>query len=421
MISKTIELYKSAYKGLSPATWWLSLVMFVNRSGTMVLPFLTIYLTQHLHYSIAQAGWVMAIFGAGAIVGALIGGKVSDKIGFRSVQLVTLTGGGIMFMVLGQMKSFPLICICTFVLSLINEAFRPANSSAIAFYSTTANRTRSYSLNRLAINLGWAFGAGLGGVVASVNYSLLFWVDGITNLLAAFLLWRFLSPTHAPIQPKQNEKHELNASAYKDKLYIWFIILTTVFAICFFQNFTILPVYFKEQLGLNEYFIGLVLGFNGVLIALFEMVIVFKLEGKRHGLFYISIGTLFVGVSYIILNIFHFMPEIVAFISIILVTIGEILAMPFMNSFWVARTTTQNRGQYASLYTIAYSAAQVVAPTFGAQIAQHFNFNILWWLVGGISVLTVFGYQWLQRKVVEEVKTKGAVADLTVEESPSMM
>ena len=106
---------------------------------------------------------------------------------------------------------------------------------------------------------------------------------------------------------------------------------------------------------------------------------------------------------------------------IVLVTCGEMLSMPFMNSFWVARTTTQNRGQYASLYTIAYSAAQVVAPTFGAQIAQHFNFNILWWLVGGISVLTVFGYQWLQRKVVQEVKTKGAVADLTVEESPSMM
>src|SRR6478735_11054027 len=100
-----------------------------------------------------------------------------------------------MFMVLGQMRSFPMICGCTFLLSLINEAFRPANSSAIAFYSTTENRTRSYSLNRLAINLGWAFGAGLGGVVASVNYSLLFWVDGITNLLAAFYCGVFF-PLH---------------------------------------------------------------------------------------------------------------------------------------------------------------------------------------------------------------------------------
>jgi MFS family permease len=137
MFNKAISLYKSAYKGLSPATWWLSLVMFVNRSGTMVLPFMTIYLTQHLHIVLDRQGWVMAIFGAGAIVGALIGGRFSDKIGFRSVQLVTLTGGGIMFMVLGQMRSFPMICICTFLLSLINEAFRPANSSAIAFYSTT--------------------------------------------------------------------------------------------------------------------------------------------------------------------------------------------------------------------------------------------------------------------------------------------
>lgn len=106
-------------------------------------------------------------------------------------------GGGIMFILLGQMRSYPLICIFTFALSVVNEAFRPANAAAIAWYSNPANRIRSYSLNRLAINLGWAAGGALGGFIASYDYSLLFWVDGFTNILAAILLRLFLSPAKA--------------------------------------------------------------------------------------------------------------------------------------------------------------------------------------------------------------------------------
>src|ERR1700761_8691514 len=118
MIGRTVNLYVNAYTGLSKPTWLLSLVMLVNRSGTMVIPFMTIYLTQpSMGYSIGQAGLVMGIFGLGAIGGGFLGGRLTDRLGFYRVQLVTLTGGGILFMLLGQMKSYPLIAGCTFLLS----------------------------------------------------------------------------------------------------------------------------------------------------------------------------------------------------------------------------------------------------------------------------------------------------------------
>src|SRR5580692_8626673 len=103
MVTKTFALYKQAYSGLSRSTWLLSFVMLINRSGTMVIPFMTIYLTQpSMGYSIAQAGLVMGIFGLGAVCGGFLGGRLTDRIGFHQVQLVTLTGGGFLFMVLGQ-------------------------------------------------------------------------------------------------------------------------------------------------------------------------------------------------------------------------------------------------------------------------------------------------------------------------------
>ena len=81
MLSAARRLYIDAYTGLSRNTWYLTIVMLINRSGTMVIPFMTIYCTQKLHFTLTQAGFVMGLFGFGAIVGALIGGRVTDKFG----------------------------------------------------------------------------------------------------------------------------------------------------------------------------------------------------------------------------------------------------------------------------------------------------------------------------------------------------
>ncbi|MER3464179.1 MAG: hypothetical protein C4329_06950 [Chitinophagaceae bacterium] len=152
MLQASVQLYRNAYSGLSKSIWWLALVMFVNRSGTMVIPFLTVYLVEK-GYTLAQAGFVMGTFGLGAILGGFIGGKLTDKYGFFFVQFASLLFNGIMFFVLGQMHSLWQIATCVFLLSSLGEAFRPANAAAIVAYSNDHNRTRCYSLNRLAINL----------------------------------------------------------------------------------------------------------------------------------------------------------------------------------------------------------------------------------------------------------------------------
>jgi predicted MFS family arabinose efflux permease len=398
MIARTVSLYRNAYSGLSKPTWLLSLVMLVNRSGTMVVPFMTIYLTSPaMGYSIGQAGLVIGIFGLGAVCGGFMGGRLTDHFGFHQVQFLTLAGGGVLFMVLGQMKSYSLICGFTFLLSLVNEAFRPANSTAIAYYSREENRTRSYSLNRLAINLGWAAGGALGGILASINYHLLFWVDGATNIAAALLLRYFLSPANGHTGARREIPADTPAlSPYADKVYLAFIIFTILYAISFFPLFTVMPVYYKRVVHLPEYMIGVLMAMNGILIALFEMVLVFRMEGRRENLFYIRNGVLLVGFSYILLNI---LPTslFAAFFCMTLVTIGEIVSMPFMNSFWISRTTPANRGQYAGLYTIAWSVAQVVGPAGGAQVAEQYGFKTLIWMLGGISILSVVGFRWLQQ------------------------
>ena len=385
MLTPVFATYKNAYTGLSRPTWLLSIVMLINRSGTMVVPFLTLYLIS-MGYSVSKAGFVFAFFGLGAFSGAFVGGKLTDKIGFYPVQIITLFGGGIMFFVLSEMKTYWLICLFTYLLAFINEAFRPANSTAIAFYSKPENRTRSYALNRLAINLGWAIGSAAGGVLANINFSLLFYVDGITNIVAAILIWLFLKPINFK---EAAEKHKETAgnslSAYNDKTYLFFILLTVFFAGCFFQLFTNLSPYFFGELHFSKPLIGYLLAVNGIIIAIVEMVLIYKLEGRRKNLDYIFIGILTVGIAFLMLNI-PGMGPLLAFCMILMVTFGEIFSMPFMNSFWISRTQPGNRGQYAALYTMAWSAAQTLGPLGGSQLAGHFGFKWLWFSVGAVCI-----------------------------------
>ncbi len=365
----------------------------------MVVPFMTLYLTETKHYTIAKAGLVMSVFGMGAVSGGFRGGKLTDKLGFYNIQLSALLCGGVMFILLGQMQSFPAICLCTFVLAMLNDSFRPANATAVAQYSNEENRTRSYSLNRLSINLGWAVGGAVGGFIASRNYQLLFWIDGFSNIGAALLLIIVLSPKRNKQTPaiKDRVKNAVTRSVYKDNIYLFFILLTILFGCCFFQIFSTIPVYFKQRLNLTPNFIGMVMALNGVLIAIFEMALVFSLEHKNRHIHYITIGTLLIGLSFVLFNILPGAGWLAIFSSIVL-TLGEMLSMPFMNSFWIKRTDHNNRGQYAGLYTAAWSIAQITGPYVGSQTAQHLDYSTLWWGVGGMSIITAMGFKWLQRK-----------------------
>ncbi|MBO9153911.1 MFS transporter [Chitinophaga sp. GCM10012297] len=394
MFHKTLSLYRSAYGGIPRRVWLLAAVLLINRSGAMVIPFLTIYLTSKLGFSLEQAGLIVTVYGSGAIAGAWLGGKLSDAIGFAPVQFWSLVMNGLLFFLLGQMHTFPQVTAMMFVTGVFAESFRPANIAAVAHYSDVASRMRSYSLLRLASNLGFSIGPAIGGLLATISYNLLFWTDGFTCITAAILLRVFLKPVRSiggkgtvAVKPVHG-----GVSAYTDKVFLFFIVLVSLFAICLFQLFNIVPVYLKEKVRMSEALIGVMMSVNGILIALIEMVLVYKLENKRPDVAYMSMGSILLGMAYLMFNI---LPPVyaVAFVYIVTFTAGEMLSMPFMNNFWIHRSKEHNRGQYAGLYTIAYCVATIAAPTLGAFTVERIGFDKWWYIVGGICLLASIGFR----------------------------
>jgi len=366
----------------------------------MVLPFMTLYLTsKEMNRSLSEAGTVVGLWGLGAIIGAFFGGKLTDKIGFHKVQLITLFCGGIFFIILGQMQSYPLICLFTFILSMVNEAFRPANATAITAYSKPENRTRSNSLNRLAINLGWAVGVSIGGVIAGYSYKLLFWADGITNIIAGLSLLYLLKPVDVSKEKNNIEgsNEAESPSVYKDKYFLIYIFLLTLFGFAFFQMFSTVPKYFRDSLHLSEQYIGFIMALNGLLIVLIEMVLINFLEGKRHIMIYISFGTLLCAIAFLLL-ILPMHGKIISIMMILMMTIGEIISMPFMSTYWSTRATKKNSGQYAALVTMAWSTGQTIGPYACSKLVEASSFNVMFMSLGGLLSFTALGFSWLKSK-----------------------
>ncbi len=402
MIKSIFDTYLKSFQGLSRDIWLLSLITMINRAGSVVFLFLTIYLIKELGFTPIQAGAIMSIYGTGSLAGAFLGGKLTDRFGYYPVMFCTLIGAGCIFLILMWMKTFVIFAITTFCLSLVSDAFRPASMAAIGAYSQLENRTRSVGLVRLAINLGFSLGSGLGGILAAgYGYHLLFIIDGTTCILAgiAFLLLLKNKP-HTDIEEESKDTLEGEQkqvlSPYQDRFYIIFILSNVLLGIAFMQVIYTMPIYYVNHFGLEESFYGMMMMFNGLFIAFTEMPIIYYLETRYHKLKVMGIGALLIALSFLLFNLFGFWWGITMF-SILLVTVGEIVNFPFSNAVAIDRTVPKNRGEYMGLYTMGWSFVNIIAPSLGMFFMEKFGFSGLWYLATLLGICSFLGLTFLRK------------------------
>jgi predicted MFS family arabinose efflux permease len=392
------DAYARSFTGLSRDVWMLSLVMLVNRSGAMVIPFLAVYLTQELGFSKMQAGAAMSCFGVGAVAGSLGGGYLSDRFGYYRVQFwsLLLTGAGFLFLL--QLKTFPLFCAGILCLSVVSEAFRPANQVAILMYSHPEFRTRSLSLNRMAINLGFSIGPALGGWLAyRLGFQWLFLLDALTCWGAAGLYRLSLKPrTEALAVGSEGQRDKF--AAFRDGSYVLFLFFFMWASIAFMQFFYVVPVYLQEVFRMHEAQIGLLIALNGFIIVLVEMPLVKHLEGRFTKTALIQAGVVFIGASYLVYSVsgLWFLGP---WLSIVLVTVGEILTLPFANVLAQQRSSPSNRGAYMALYATSFSLAHIIAPSMGLQVAGRFGYPAVWGLLAVLCVFAIAGIYMLRKQM----------------------
>lgn len=396
---KFIRLYLDAYKGLSTPAWMLALVMLINRSGAMVVPFLGVYMVNHLHFSLKDTGTVLACFGIGAVSGNFLGGWLTDKAGHFKVQLISLFLTVPVFMVLPQLETAGTLAAGVFMLSLISETFRPANSVSVAYYSKSDNVVRSFSLNRMALNIGFSIGPALGGFLAAISYSFLFYGNAIAACcsgLLFFLYFRNLKGNKKVTETVADQGSQVaGRSPYRDLPYLLFSLLCAVFAVCFLQLLNTLPLYYRTIYKLSEMEIGIIMAFSGMVVFLFEMLLVHIAERNFTSRVAIIAGTLLCALSFLILNLAKGIP--VLYISMFVICIAEILAIPFMSTVTLQRSSPDKRGAYMALNALSFSIGHIFSPFIGTRIAAAYGFEILWWGTTAALIIAAAGFFFVMR------------------------
>ncbi|MDV3903960.1 MFS transporter [Elizabethkingia anophelis] len=371
----------------------LSIVMLINRSGSMVLPFLGVYMTDQLEFSIKESGIVLSFYGVGSVIGSWLGGYFTDKFGEYRVQSTSLFLSAPLFLLIPIFTSVEGMALIILLQSIISETFRPANSVAITKYARPENLTRAFSLNRMAINLGFSIGPALGGILSSVSYELLFITNAVGAILAGIFYVRFFRKRHKIYQKKMKEKSmvkdtlEKERSPYRDSPFLVYCLLCAIFSVCFFQFFNTIPIFYKEVAHLDQKSIGYILGYSGFIIVVLGMLVVNFADKYLTIAKTLLYGILMCAAAYAMLAINHHISLIMLSISIL--SVGEILVLPFMSTITALRSGKTNQGAYMGLNGMTFSISFIITPLLGTSVASDLGFNTLW--IGSGVVLALAG------------------------------
>ncbi len=374
-----MNLWRSL-RGLPRDLWVLSAATLINRLGTMVIPFLVLYLTRELGFTPARAGLALGVYGVGSIIVAPISGRLCDRIGALPIIRASLIGSGLMLLFFPLVRTFPAVIALTLAWALFNEGGRPATLTLIADLVPDEQRKPAYALMRLAINLGMSVGPAAAGFIAVYSFRSIFVVNAFTSLAAGvFLIVVPLSAVaHARSSHAVTEEGEIPAPRrmlFADRRLMVFLFANFLVSAVFFQHDGALPLFLVQVLNLSPAFYGTLFTVNTLMIVFLEVPLNAATAHWPHK-WGLSLGAaLFAAGS----GLFGFAtgPAIIL-VGIVVWTFGEMMLFPQASAYVAEIAPAHRRGAYMGAYSMAFSIAFAIGPWAGTAVFARFGAGILW-------------------------------------------
>ncbi|GAA4946842.1 MFS family permease [Nonomuraea thailandensis] len=386
MSSATVErpsFLKAQIGGLPRPFWALWGGTLVNRLGTMVMPFTGVYLTQSRGLSVAAAGLVMGVFGAGSLLSQLVAGVLADRIGRRA----TLSGGmvatAVFMLALGYSTSLPAILASMFALGLVIDVYRPASNALVADLVSAEERPRAYGLLFWAINLGYSVGMTAGGWLAGLGFVWLFWIDAVSSVVFAVLVWRAVPET----RPAARQAAGGFGVVLRDRVMVGFTLVALGNALVYSQTMTMLPVAMTGVVKLSPQEFGLAMALNGILIVVVQPLVSGWL-GRRDPARTFALGLAVMGVGFAMTA---YVTDVLGLaVTIAIWTAGEIVTAGIAGAIVAALAPAELRGRYSGLFGFSWSLAAVLAPLLGGPLLE-LGSGALWFTIGGVGLASAAG------------------------------
>jgi predicted MFS family arabinose efflux permease len=380
--------YWKDLRNLPRPVWIVFLSTLVNRAGSMVLAFLVLYLTRERGFSAEHAGFILFLYGVGAIVSGPFAGRLADRWGAVPLMRASLFLSGAMLLVYPFAKTSPAVIVATLALAMVTEAFRPAAMSFFGEVVEPGRRKSAFAVYRLAINLGMAIGPALGGILATISFRYLFVADAATSLaagavLAVIALPRAQRPPH--LAPSGTPSRlRLSTAAHADPRFLFFLLCVLPVVVVFFQHISSMPLFIVRDLGLSAATFGLLFSLNCVLIVFLEVPLNASTAHWPHRRT-LALGALLSGAGFGVMAFAGTVPILV--LSVVVWTFGEMLFFPGSAAYATDIAPAERRGEYSGLYTMTFSVAFAIGPWAGTVVLERAGARVLWGLTFALGTI----------------------------------
>lgn len=392
----TSFLKKINYIRELPLAFWIVIAAtLMNQAGNMAFVFMVPYLIS-VGFSLSQASFAFAIFSGSMLISGLLAGSIVDKCGALRILSIALIANGLVLLIFPLMHAYFLILIFCSLWGLMFGLVRPASQTFVSYISKPGLYKITFSVHRLAINLGMSVGPVAGGYLAYHSFYFIFILNGIGNLLAAsILLIGLLRSAWFSYRPAQLHKMTWSVKWLKeDPVLRLFVLALIPVSMVFFQQDAAFPVFLSHDLGISLKFYGWLFTINTLMIVFFELPLNIATINWPYrvnftlGSFLITLG--FAGL------LFASLPSHIVLLMMV-VTLGEMILFPAASSYIADIAPEVHRGSYMSMYSTCSNLGMFLGPWGGAVIMQHFGASILWISCGFWGMISVVIFSRLKK------------------------
>jgi predicted MFS family arabinose efflux permease len=374
--------------------------VFVNRLAAFIQIFLVLFLTQR-GFSPAQAGLALGVYGAGAVLGTLVGGMLTDRLNPRAVTLISMVGSGLLILSILYLPYYPLILLAVLLVSAVGVLFRPAAQTMVTGLIPASRLVMVTAMYRLSLNIGSTAAPLIGAAMVAVSYNLLFWGEATAAFIYAVIAIVALpnertattvpspeptdidvaSPDVAtPAAPATPQPPARSRNGYLAMLGDWryctFLVAVFLISAVYCQYVATLPLAITGA-GLSLWWYSAVVALNGFIVITCELLMT-KVVQTWPLTLTLFLGFAPVAVGYGVYTIG--MVPVVLVLGTLIWTAAEIIGAPTTFAYPGMVAPAHMRGRYIGAMQSSFGLGAAIGPVVGVLAWNHAGQGVWLWI-----------------------------------------
>jgi MFS family permease len=367
-----------------PRRFWIVVgVHFIDKiGGTLVFPFFALYITGKFNVGMTEAGILLGVLALAGILGSVVGGALTDRLGRRKLILFGLIFSALSSLALGWVDEFAWLFPLAAIVGLLSDVGGPAHAAMIADILPKEQRGEGFGILRVVGNMAWLVGPTVGGFVARSSFFALFVIDAAISCLVAVLFFNLMPETrpehhddHAP--ERLWETFRNYGIVLRDKAYVAFLLAAVLMGMVYIQMYNSLSVYLRDQHRVEPQGYGFLLTASAITVICFQFWMMRVIKTRPQFLM-MALGTIFYMIGF---GMFGIVSAYILFVTaVVIITIGEMIVIPTSQALAAGFARIDMRGRYMAAYGLSMSVPASVGPVAAGIVIDNYNPNLLWYL-----------------------------------------